>query len=198
MRGCFFYIALLLIVFSNSVFAEYAYFLGCQAGGNFQNCTYLAKRHCSLNGGYNLGIMGGCTWANGLSLDLETSFRNNPYNLNGRTESGDPTVFHGHVDIGSFMANGRYDLLLVPYEITPYIGAGAGWDLVHQSIKISKRRYGGSHSGFAWQLMTGLSYPFWKYHTVELEYKYHVAPIKYNQHIRNHSITIGVNRFFCY
>jgi len=174
------------------------FYVGVQGGVNFLDCHYLTKRHCVFDTGYNVGAVGGYAWCNGLRLETEITYHDNDYRLHGRNEDGDKDTFHGNVNTWSFMTNGYFDIpVCICDSITPYIGVGIGVDRVHQKIKIAGHNYKGSNTGFAWQLMGGASYCLFEDTVLSVEYKFHMAPLRSGHELQNHSVILGVKRFFC-
>jgi OOP family OmpA-OmpF porin len=110
--------------------------------------------------GYGLG--------NGLRVELEGDYYQNE--INERSGSPAPGSSNGHTESYGAMGNVLYDFDLTSWGIptfglTPYIGAGAGYQWGHLSpiTTISADntvdRVGGTNGSFAFQGIFGVSYP---------------------------------------
>jgi len=177
--------------------ADEGYYVGGQGGVNFLYSDKLQSCHCSFDTGYNLGGVAGYAWCNGLQAEAEVTYHDNDYSIHGRNIDGEKADFHGNVNTWSCMANGYYQLPFTSFsQVTPYVGGGLGCDRVHQRIKIEGERFKGSRTGFSWQLMAGANFSLCKDIVLSAEYKFHVSPLRNNNHLQNHSVTIGVKKFF--
>lgn len=161
--------------------AAEGFYVGGQGGVNFLDVN-AHHSHLKTDVGYNLGIVGGYKWCNGISAEAEITYRRN-----------DVRHISGDIHTWSYMVNGYYDLPVcwcVP--VTPYLGAGIGYDRTELKI----HRFGRGHSDeFAWQLMAGLNYEFCNNVVVNAEYKFHDINAKHVD-VYDHSITIGAKKFF--
>jgi OOP family OmpA-OmpF porin len=110
--------------------------------------------------GYGLG--------NGLRIELEGDYYQNE--INERSGSPVPGTSSGHTESYGAMANVYYDLDLTSFGIptfgiTPYIGAGAGYQWSHLSPITTANadgtldRVGGTNGSVAFQGIVGLAYP---------------------------------------
>jgi len=110
--------------------------------------------------GYGLG--------NGLRLEIEGFYRYN--NVDGRYGSPVPGTSSGHTESYGTFGNVFYDFDLNQFGIdawglTPYVGAGAGYQWSHLSPITTLNadgttdRVGGTNGSFAWQGIVGVAYP---------------------------------------
>lgn len=174
-----------------------SFYVGAQGGLNFLNCHFLKKNHCGFTEGYNIGAVGGYVWTNGLRIEAEITYRDNNYRLHGVNEDSEETTFHGHVNTWSGMGNGYYEFpICISESITPYFGAGIGFDRVHQAIKMERNHFKGHNTGFAWQLMGGVNLCLFENTLISLEYKFHMSPLRRGHQLQNQSITLGIQRRF--
>ena len=177
--------------------ADEGLYIGAQGGVNLLRSKTLEDSHITFDTGYNVGVVGGYAFCNGLRFDAEITYRHNDYRLLGVDEESVETAFHGDVYTWSFMGNGYYNIPLPSaWCLAPYLGAGIGWDKVHQSIKIEDEHFKGCKAGFAWHLMAGADYSLCEDIVLALEYKFHVSQLRYGNHLHDHSITICVKKFF--
>lgn len=149
-------------------------YVGGQAGFNFM---HYKKGHFdpSFKAGWLAGVHGGYRWCNGIRAEGELSYRRN-------------NAKHcGNLHIWSLMANGLYEIPLC-WCVTPYVGAGIGYDSAKQSSHHGKKL-----NGFAWQLITGLLYPIDDCLEMYVDYKFHHGNKK---DFYNNTIDIGLNWFF--
>jgi opacity protein-like surface antigen len=196
-------IALILPVASQAYDGIY---VGGQVGVNFLDVN---ERHFSTDAGYTVGIVGGYKFCSNFRAEAEISYRHNDFKYKFHESFGSASLhghFSGEVRTWSFMANGYYDLP-VCWIVTPYVGAGIGYDTLRASGhgRVHANAEGGSISksehfrdtedGFAWQVMAGVSYDLCNYcEDLELnaEYKYHHG----KEHANDHAVTVGIRKFF--
>jgi opacity protein-like surface antigen len=179
--------------------ASEEFYVGVQGGVNFLHCQFLQDRHIKFDAGYTVAGVLGYAWCYGLRFEGEVAYHNNDYRLYGRNSNAVRTTFHGNVDSWSFMANGYYDIPFYTCKpVLPYVGAGIGGDCVHQHIDIEGVRYKGNHSGFSWQVMTGVNCTYFEDVVLSVEYKFHVTPLRYGHHLQSHSLLFGIKKFFCF
>jgi OOP family OmpA-OmpF porin len=132
--------------------------------GNTSSSSTRFKWGDGFNGmgaiGYGLG--------NGIRIELEGDYYQNE--INERSGSPAPGTSSGHTESYGAMGNVYYDLDLsrfgIPtFGLTPYVGAGAGYQWSHLSpiTTISSDgsvdRVGGTNGSFAFQGIAGVAYP---------------------------------------
>lgn len=174
-------------------------YVGGLAGLNFLSVGGSSHHHRHHKDRYKIGWLGGLDlgyrMCNGIRAEAEVSYRGNKHK-------------HAHrpVHTWSFMANGYYEINPCCWCITPFIGAGVGYDrtkhrtcrrepsiIIVDGIERRRHRHKDNKNGFAWQLMAG---GFWELDEC-LE-----AVIKYcfhKGHIKNHynnTVEFGINLFF--
>lgn len=192
------FVLVLAFVLPSKMLAMDGFYLGMQGGCNFLCSHYLEMNHCAFDTGYVFDAVSGFAWRCGCRIEAEVAYRHNNYDLYGRADDEDVTFF-GNVAIGSIMANGYYDFNLCKRRrLAAYVGAGIGYDRVHQSVRILGTRFSGSHTGFSGQAMAGLNHFLCDNIVISAEYKLHCSPILYNNYIINHSVLFGVKKFFCF
>lgn len=113
------------------------------------------------NGFVGLGSVG-YGFGNGLRVELEGSWRDNP--LHAVLRPNDPTAAAGRQTATAVMANTLFDLDVRSRWIFPYIGAGLGyawtrWHGVEAAAPGSLYTASGTSGNFAFQAMFGLSFP---------------------------------------
>jgi len=110
---------------------------------------------------------------------------------------------NGNINASSYMANVIWDMPLDQYncscfDFQPYVGVGIGYDVQQISVSTrtkrgSKASFHNSKKSFAWQLMTGVSYPVYTNTDMSLEYKFHQAT---STRLYDHSVGVGVTYNF--
>lgn len=154
-------------------------FTNCQAtlqegfyvGGLGSSNIIYEKSHSNYNTGYAVGGFAGYEWCNGLRLEVESTYRHNSHHENRNSRIN--IHRHSHLHAWSGMVNAIYDMqLCLPNcspcwmsKLHPYVGAGIGY--THQRFQKQTRE------GFAWQLITGLSYELTPDTDIALDYRAH-------------------------
>ncbi|MGH7079142.1 MAG: OmpA family protein [Acetobacteraceae bacterium] len=115
------------------------------------------------NGFAGLGSAG-YGFGNGVRVELEGSWRNNP--LHALLRPGDPTAAGGRQVTTAVMANALFDIDIGSRWIFPYIGAGVGyawtdWQRISASGGGNVFSADDTAGGLAYQGMAGLSFPVW-------------------------------------
>ena len=181
--------------------ANEGFYVGAQGGGNFLKSRYLAERHCVFDTGYVAGAVGGYYLRPELRLEGEINYHRNDYRLHGLGSDGSKTTFHGDINTWSFMANGYFDIPICLFEcVMPYIGAGIGYDTLHQKITVEGHHYKGNNTGFAWQLMSGLNFRVFEDVDLFVGYEFHETPLRSGHKLQNQSAILGIRKLFdfCY
>lgn len=171
-------------------------YVGGLAGLNF--LTVSGSHHHHHKDRYKIGWIGGLDvgyrMCNGIRAEAEVSFRSNKHK-------------HAHrpVQTWSFMANGYYEINPCCWCITPFVGAGIGYDrtkhkLCHPETDIvivdgvARRRHHNDHkNGVSWQLIGGALWDIDECMEVVIEYRLHKGHIKYHY---NNTVDFGVHFFF--
>lgn len=153
-------------------------------------------KHLDLDydAGYQVGIVGGYAWCNGIRTEAEISYRRNKLDhIKYRTEEGRYKSHHlcAHTRSFAYMANVLYDIS-TPWEITPFIGAGIGYADEHTRFSFNDLHVKGSKHGFAYQAIAGAAYPICDNVDLSLEYRF----FKGQEDLYNHSLALGLKRFF--
>lgn len=164
-------------------------YVGGMAGVNFLDVHAGHHKKVGTKAGYTLGGVVGYKFCDDFRLEGEISYRNNSYkHLKYHSQKVD---LSGNTKAWSFMANGYYDLP-VQWVVTPYVGAGIGYDKFCGKAASAKV----SDEGFAWQVMTGVNYDLCQGVQVNLEYKFHEAFLRKNAKTFDNALTLGVKKFF--
>ena len=148
-------------------------------------------------------------WAQGLRVEVETSYRRN--DVNGSwTETGGYSTgeLHGNLSTFAIMANSWYDFD-IGAKATPYVGGGVGWARMHADFAQTGDETSSSatdQSGFAWQLGAGFNYTVSADVNLGLGYRYFHGPsyhislegtddgvLHNDNHVVQVSLTIGIN-----
>lgn len=166
----------------------YARILG---GFNFLQNTSINHNKSSYNTGYVISGSLGYSWRYGLRLEAEYAYRRNCINHIHFFNQGFSN--HGYSQASSYMANLLLDLPIsfckgALRNINPYIGAGIGYDFQRMHSSNSRVIFNQKWNKFAWQLMAGLTYPFFCNTELSLEYKFHQGGC----HFYNHSLGLGL------
>jgi OmpA-OmpF porin, OOP family len=115
------------------------------------------------NGFVGLGSIG-YGFGNGLRIEIEGDWRNNP--LHAILRPGDPTAASGRQVTSAVMANALFDLDIGSRWVFPYLGAGVGyawtrWQDVSATAPGSVYSADSTSGRFAYQGIAGLSFPVW-------------------------------------
>lgn len=156
-------------------------------GANFLQNT---KNNSKYHTGYIVaGSLGYC-WCYGLRLEGEYAYRRNDIRKIHFYGEGDSK--HGHFQTSSYMANLLWDFPLswgcTFWNTQPFIGAGIGYDFQQMHSSNSRIVFHQKWRHFSWQLMAGLTYPFYCNTELTLEYKFHQGGSRFN----NHSVGVGL------
>lgn len=175
---------------TNGLYAE------VMGGANFLQ----TKTYCGVKSDYRTGYIAagafGYRWCHGLRLEAEYAYRRNDFK---RIRFFDRNFsLHGHYQSSSYMANCLWDIPTNYFgcgfwNIQPYIGAGIGYDSQKIHGTSEYLDFIQSKKGFAWQVMTGLSYPLSYKTLISFEYKFHKGKLNY---IYNNSIDAGLTYLF--
>lgn len=129
-------------------------------------------------------------WLNGLSVELEASYRRNDVGgawiATGFDTTGPTTTTNGAISANlstfAIMANVWYEHDF-GWKVRPYIGGGVGWArakfdgaLLTSSLTNSATTWDLSNDGFAWQLGIGINYQAAPGVDVGLGYRYFNGP----------------------
>lgn len=161
------------------------------AGGNFLQNTYIKGNNATYEPGYiYTGSLGYCWSDCGLRAEAEFAYRRNAISQIQFITQGSST--DGYFQTSSFMANLLWDWSLCSWGrpfwgIRPFVGGGIGYDHGHMHAENSRIIFSQEWDLFAWQVMTGLTYPIFSHAKLALEYKFH----QYS-HFYNHSVGIGL------
>jgi opacity protein-like surface antigen len=166
----------------------YAKILG---GANFLQHTAIDRNKSTYQTGYLIaGSLGYC-WCYGLRVEAEYAFRRNAIREIDFFVEG--CSKHGYYQASSYMANLLWDLPLPVWRCAfwntqPFIGAGIGYDFPHMHSSNSRLVFNQKWSHFSWQLMAGLTYPFFCNTEMTLQYTFHQGGCHFN----NHSVGVGL------
>jgi len=147
-------------------------YIGGGAGWNFlgQESIHsstgldLPSGRAQLSDGFvGLGSIG-YGFGNGLRVEIEGDWRNNP--LHAILRPGDPTAPSGRQITTAVMANALFDLDISSRWVFPYLGAGVGyawtnWQDVTATAPGSVYAANDTTGRFAYQAIAGLSFPVW-------------------------------------
>lgn len=165
-------------------------------GANFLQDREASGNKYRYHTGYILsGSLGYC-WCYGLCFEGEYAFRRN---LVSKIDFfGQGSSHHGHFHTSSYMGNLLWNLPLSSWgcncwNFQPFVGAGIGYD--SQTLHSSNSRivFHQHWNHFAWQLMAGISLPFYCNTDLTFEYKFHQGGCHFN----NHSVGVGLVYKFC-
>lgn len=136
--------------------------------------------------GWMAGLDIGYRYCSGFRLEGEVVYRRNV--LQKIRPYGQSYVrVKGSVQVWSFMAKGLYELPF-GWWLTPYLGAGIGYDNGRAHATFKKRL-----DGFSWELIGGALYRIDDNLELGLEYKYHQGNQK---KFHNNSLGLKLNWFF--
>ncbi len=140
--------------------------------------------------GFVLGVSSGVKLDNWFRIESEITFRRNSikYDL---TDGIDTVNFKGTNYITTVMFNGIWELVQ-NCMFTPYVGGGIGYAAVSHMAADDDFFLGNQSDNFAWQVITGISYPLDDVSDVALEYRYLVPTSK----LVNHDLVFAVKRYF--
>jgi len=166
----------------------YAKFLG---GVNFLQDTTFQGNKSTYETGYIVAGSLGYISCYGINLEFEYAFRRNEIRKIHFFKEGSSK--HGHLQTSSYMANLLWNVPLSLWgcrfwNIEPFIGAGVGHDFQHMYSSNSRINFHQKWNRFSWQVMAGLTYPFFCNTELTLEYKFHQG----GHHFYNHSIGVGL------
>jgi outer membrane protein OmpA-like peptidoglycan-associated protein len=145
-------------------------YVGVAGGGNLaqDQTVRLSPQQPSGKLRYGAGVVGlgsvGWGFGNGLRLEVEGNYRNDP--LQHFLGTRFPTVAGGYQESYGAMANALFDMDIGKSWLYPYFGAGAGYAWSHTAAHYSGTNYpyaerigGTSEGSFAYQGIFGLSVP---------------------------------------
>ncbi len=147
-------------------------YIGGGAGWNFlgQESIHsstglgLPSGRAQLSDGFvGLGSIG-YGFGNGLRVEIEGDWRNNP--LHAILRPNDPTAPSGRQAMSAVMANALFDLDIGSRWVFPYLGAGVGyawtrWQDISATAPGSTFSANSTSGRFAYQGIAGLSFPVW-------------------------------------
>jgi opacity protein-like surface antigen len=128
--------------------------------------------------GYDVGGSFGYRWNNGFRIEAEGSFRYNERKERKKTK--------GNHQTGGALANALYQFNIWCLPVDMFFGAGLGYvNCFHKDHGHADNK----RDGFAWQLIGGLSFPFWERFEFTLDYRYFTEQrAKY----RNNAVNAGL------
>lgn len=186
--------AALALAAPTAMHAGQGLYIGIEGGPNWLD--FNKAHHTNADTGYTIACMTGYKFCNGFTGELEGNYRCNRWQRRG--DENKTGASHKHVQSWSYMGNVYYDLQNALntcwangwrscwdpcWRVSPYVGAGAGYDQVHRSQR---------NSGFAYQVMAGLSYSPAIDWDILLEYKFHQR----NGKAFEQSVTWGARKYF--
>lgn len=147
------------------------------------------RDHYSVNfkAGWLAGAAIGYRFCEGFRVEGEAIYRYNR-TKDVKFKHQDRVHIGGHLRTWSFMANGIYEVP-VCWCVTPYVGAGIGYD----TTKVQVCNVKGDKNGFAWQVLAGALYPIDDCLEMALEYRFHHGKEK---DLYNNSVDLRLNWFF--
>lgn len=170
-------------------------YLEALGGVNFlktNTCNGIKSRY---HPGYIVASSLGYRWCGGINIEIEYAFRRNEFkNIKfiGRNFS-----LNGHFQSSSYMGNWLWN---IPtgfgykfWNFKPYVGAGMGYDFQQVHGSSDDLTFEQTEKGFAWQVMTGLSYPLFCNTMISLEYKLHQGRLTY---IYSNSLGVSLTHNF--
>lgn len=164
------------------------------AGANFLQVKHVKSKN--LKTGYVLSAALGYHLNYGFRVEGEYAFRRNSIKQHHRYRSV-YKMKHVYAQTSSYMANALWDVPLskLCFNLRPFIGGGIGYDSQgsQHSYKRSKYISTTTRGQFAWQFMTGLSYPLSSNTNMMVAYKLHKGT---KCDIYNHSIGLGLTYNF--
>lgn len=193
--------------------AAEGFYVGGFAGANFLD---LRSQHVKANDhsvrakvcgdtGYAVGLTLGFKSCYGVRVEGEVAYRRNELNklkLNfGSTKDQTHTTLishtkaHGHLRTWSYMGNAYYDFATT-CVVSPYVGAGIGYDEVRGELRVGSEKDTHKRRGLSWQTMAGLNYDLSDTVALNLEYKLHMSKAKAKNNDRDHTLAVGVKRYF--
>ena len=176
---------------------ETNYYAKVLTGINFLQNTTLNGNRTSYQTGYIIAGSLGYYWCYGLSVEAEYAFRRNGISKIEFFSEG--SSHSGYFETSSCMANLLWDVPLSLWECVlgnaqPFIGVGIGCDFQHMHSSNSLIVFNQNWTHLSWQLMAGLTYPFYCDTELTLEYKFHQGGC----HFYNHTLGVGlIYKFGC-
>lgn len=169
----------------------YAKILG---GVNFLQNTVLDGNRSTYQTGYIIAGSLGYYLTDDLCVEFEYAFRRDAIKKIDFFVEGSSTL--GNYQASSCMVNLLWDLPLPLWECAlwecalwkPFIGAGIGCDFQRMHASNSRIVFHQKWNHFSWQMMTGLTSPFFCDTEITLEYKFHHG----GSHFYNHSLGVGL------
>lgn len=141
--------------------------------------------------GWLAGGFIGYRWCGGFRAEAEATYRHNK--VKHLKFHGETFRVGGNLHTWSFMANGYYEIPFC-WCITPYVGAGIGYDNTKRSsCNSSSNSNKNKKNGFAWQVMAGGLYPIDECLEMGLEYRFHKGK---PEKLYNHAVDLRLNWFF--
>jgi outer membrane protein OmpA-like peptidoglycan-associated protein len=153
------------------------FYIGGAAGANLEENNRFRNGGGNSTDSYSTGYVGtldlGYGFGNGLRVEFEPGYRNNPVDrVNG-------VPADSRTQTATFMGNVLYDFnsFQTPWiPLTPHIGAGIGdavvWD---RSVAPSGNNVSGSTNRFAYQAIGGLDYSLTPNQKIGVDYRYMVV-----------------------
>lgn len=165
-------------------------------GANFLQTERNESVRNDFRTGYMISGSLGYRWCYGLRVEAEYAYRRNEFkhvHFFGRNFS-----LKGHYQSSSYMANLLWDMPVACWgcnfcNITPFIGAGIGYDFQRIHGHTTGITMHGKSKHFAWQVMAGFNYPLFCNTELSLEYKFHKGGF---HKLYNHTIGVGLKYNF--
>ncbi len=159
-------------------------------GPNFLQDTGIDDNFASYKTGYLVGASLGYAFNESFSVEAEYAYRRNEINKIEFFNQGESN--HGHFHATSIMGNLFWNAPLCCFDdIQPYIGAGIGYDFQKMRASNDRVRFQQDWNDVSWQVMAGITYPFFCNTKLSLEYRYHQGGCRFY----HHTIGIGISFF---
>jgi opacity protein-like surface antigen len=180
-------------------------YISAYFGGNYINNFKLKRpaneersfcRNYKLNCGGVGALAIGYNFCNAWRLEEEGAYRWN--SLKGQHHASGHKNRSGHYQMATAFTNLYLDLPRMScWAIKPYVGAGIGYAWCQ--LKSQKaREFNGTHGGFAWQFITGLTTSFCVNYDYFFDFRYVTNRAQKNtgHHVGSYSFGVGVRRYF--
>jgi outer membrane protein OmpA-like peptidoglycan-associated protein/outer membrane protein W len=139
------------------------FYIGAGVGANLMQNEKLGVTGVTGTGNLqtNVGVAGvgsvGWGFGNGFRAELEGSYRYN--SLNKITGAGGSASVTGSEQKYGPMVNVLYDFTTVSPSVIPYVGVGAGYQFVRESVSAGGGSVNATKGGFAYQAILGVAVP---------------------------------------